>query len=77
MRLHGPIARHDSRIRAIVGRIGPVRSPDRVARAAVGAARTDPGVVMVGLEGHIGHHGRYLLPRPVQELIARSGLVEG
>jgi hypothetical protein len=30
--------------------------------------------VMVGVEGHLGHHGRYLLPRPLQERFARSAI---
>jgi hypothetical protein len=76
MRLHGGIARREGLLHQIVKGVGPVRSPDRVAKAAVNAARRDPGVVMVGIEGHLGHHGRYLLPRPVQEAFARSGLVE-
>lgn len=76
MRLHGGITRREGLLHQIVGRVGPVRSPDRVAKAAVDATRRDPGVVMVGIEGHLGHHGRYLLPRPIQERLARSGLVE-
>ncbi|MGI8662477.1 MAG: SDR family NAD(P)-dependent oxidoreductase [Acidimicrobiales bacterium] len=76
MRLHGAIARREGRMQRIVKSIAPIRSPKRVANAAVEAARRDPGVVMVGIEGHLGHHGRYLLPRPFQERIARSGLVE-
>jgi hypothetical protein len=43
------------------------------AGSGIGAttALRDPGVVMVGVEGHLGHHGRYLLPRPIQERLAR------
>lgn len=76
MRLHGGISRREGLLQQIVKGVGPVRSPDRVAKAALNAARRDPGVVMVGIEGHLGHHGRYLLPRPVQEAFARSGLVD-
>lgn len=27
-----------------------------------------------GIEGHLGHHARNLLPRPIKELAARQGL---
>jgi NAD(P)-dependent dehydrogenase (short-subunit alcohol dehydrogenase family) len=74
-RLHGEAEQRRGRLQGIMRAAGPLRSPDRVARAVVSAARRDPGVVMVGVEGHLGHHGRYLLPRPVQERFARSGLV--
>ncbi|MEO9224476.1 MAG: SDR family NAD(P)-dependent oxidoreductase, partial [Acidimicrobiales bacterium] len=76
MRMHGSIARRQHFVQDIVKRASPIRSPDRVAKAVVRACRNDPGVVMVGIEGHLGHHGRYLLPRPIQERLARSVLVE-
>jgi 2-hydroxycyclohexanecarboxyl-CoA dehydrogenase len=73
MRLHGAMSSRETLIKGVVRRLGPVRSPKRVADAVVTAVRRNPGVVMVGIEGHLGHHGRYLLPRPIQERIARSG----
>jgi len=73
-RLHGDAHNRRSRLQGILRAAGPFRSPDRVARAVVAAARRDPGVVMVGVEGHLGHHGRYLLPRPLQERFARSAI---
>jgi 2-hydroxycyclohexanecarboxyl-CoA dehydrogenase len=76
MRLHGTIARRGGLLQQIVKSVSPVRSPDRVAKAVVGAASRNPGVVMVGIEGHLGHHGRYLIPQPVQERLARLGIVE-
>jgi NAD(P)-dependent dehydrogenase (short-subunit alcohol dehydrogenase family) len=73
-RLHGEFADRGSDLQKIIRRAGRLRSPERVARAVEIAARKNRGVVMVGAEGHLGRHGRYLLPGPLQERIARAGI---
>lgn len=75
-RLHGDAERHRGHLQTIMSRARPLRSPERVAGAAVGAVKRDPGVVVVGVEGHLGWHGRYLLPRSVREAFTRSGLID-